>query len=339
MSIEIFLKGSSKYKLYDNLNKPDESKSYCKYCLSKKSIFSKFSENLNELCCLFARNLIELNTKIQGEDENNERCRYFNFWINDQLKKKISATIKNSTHRNYIRLQFLQVFFKIKSHSLHNDCSYEYDQNVDLDLWEKWKNLYDFINNYNHIKNLVIHDYNLCQKYPSYLSYIEEVYNNYKNECCNTVSRKCPFSSGFKDWCNQKDFLNILTCAKTNAVSETFTHEGRNEGSMEQQGTGITYIAKNSQLERSFSESGETLTTKSDYYSKLGIGFSFLTILPTFFYLYKFTTFGNWIRFKVLKHNINIKPGEDANTLMTQELNNEDENIYNDGYNITYHPS
>ncbi|SBT53261.1 PIR Superfamily Protein [Plasmodium ovale wallikeri] len=108
---------------------------------------------------------------------------------------------------------------------------------------------------------------------------------------------------------------------------------------MEQPGTGIAHIEKDSQLERSFSESGETLTTKSDYYSKLGIGFSFLTILPTFFYLYKFTTFGNWIRFKVLKHNINIKPGEDANTLMTQELNKDDENFYNDGYNITYHPS
>ncbi|SBT85108.1 PIR protein [Plasmodium ovale] len=339
MPIEIFLKDSPKYKLYDELDKEGESKSYCKYCKNVKSVLSKFNGNLNELCCLFARNLIELSTALQKEGKNNERCKYFNFWINDQIKKKISTTVKNSIHRNYIRLKFLQVFYQIKLHSLHKDCYYEYDENVDLDLWGKWKNLYDFIKNYDHIKNLVISNYNLCKMYPAYLSYIEEIYKNYKNECCNTVSRKCPFSSGFNDWCNQNDFLNTLTCAETNAVSETFIQDRRTEGSIKQQETGIAHIVKDSQLERSFSESGETLTTKSDYYSKLGIGFSLLTILPTFFYLYKFTTFGNWIRFKILKHNINIKSGEDTQTLMTQELNKDDENAYNDGYNITYHPS
>ncbi|SBT00681.1 PIR Superfamily Protein, partial [Plasmodium ovale curtisi] len=52
-----------------------------------------------------------------------------------------------------------------------------------------------------------------------------------------------------------------------------------------------------------------------------------------------FTTFGNWIRSKVLKNEMKVNLDEDLQNLTTHELNNLDENNFTDDYNITYHPS
>ncbi|SBT01728.1 PIR Superfamily Protein, partial [Plasmodium ovale curtisi] len=52
-----------------------------------------------------------------------------------------------------------------------------------------------------------------------------------------------------------------------------------------------------------------------------------------------FTSFGTWIRSKVLKEKINADLDQDTQNLIENELNEMGENLYNDGYNITYHPS
>ncbi|SBT00074.1 hypothetical protein POVCU1_057340, partial [Plasmodium ovale curtisi] len=51
-----------------------------------------------------------------------------------------------------------------------------------------------------------------------------------------------------------------------------------------------------------------------------------------------FTTFGNIIRSKVLKTKIKVNLDEDAQNLMTHELNNEDKSFYSDDYKIAYNP-
>ncbi|SBT01037.1 PIR Superfamily Protein, partial [Plasmodium ovale curtisi] len=52
-----------------------------------------------------------------------------------------------------------------------------------------------------------------------------------------------------------------------------------------------------------------------------------------------FTTFGTWIRSKIVKNKINVILDDEAQNSIAHELNNMNENFYSDGYNITYHTS
>ncbi|SBS90375.1 PIR protein [Plasmodium ovale] len=336
---ETFLKGSSNYKLYDELDKHEERNRTCEHCKLVETVLSRYDKSFNDLCCIFEKNLISLNTTLKGEKHNNERCKYFNFWIHDKIKKRISATIKDASKGNHIRLQFLQVYSLIEVKSLHSDCHFEYNSKIDLNLWKRWKDLYDFIKNYDSIKDLVNSNSELCKKYPTYLSYIQDIYKNYKTECCNNNGTKCPFTSGFDDWCNNNEFLNSLTCNATDDVAGSFREEVMSPYSMKEQKSSVPPLAADSQPGSGYNHPDEILTDKSDYYIKLAAGFSLLGIFSTAFFLYKFTTFGTWIRSKVLNKKINANIDEDAQNLMAHELNNEDENFYNNGYNIIYHSS
>ncbi|SBT00126.1 PIR Superfamily Protein, partial [Plasmodium ovale curtisi] len=52
-----------------------------------------------------------------------------------------------------------------------------------LDSWKKWKDLYDFIKNYNEIQNKIKSNDISCLKYLEYYQYIEGIYNVYKQDC------------------------------------------------------------------------------------------------------------------------------------------------------------
>ncbi|SBS90320.1 hypothetical protein POVCU2_0060690 [Plasmodium ovale curtisi] len=94
----------------------------------------------------------------------------------------------------------------------------------------------------------------------------------------------------------------------------------------EQKGDG-SYSAASSSFENQNNTNGGGITNNTGYYAKLGDSHSFLG----------FTKFGSWVRFKVLKQKINVNLDKDEQILMVHNLNNDDENVYAEGYNITYH--
>ncbi|SBS95126.1 PIR Superfamily Protein [Plasmodium ovale curtisi] len=224
---EEILKDLPKYKLYDKLNKNGDKDSYCKQCSAEKTILSPH-KGLFDLCCLFAKNLITLYAVLQDASDENERCRYFTFWIHDNLRKILNTHSKDQGKIYTISSRFSFVLSTIKILLKPNNCSYESRTNINFELWKKWKDLFDYITNYTVIQNQLNSNSTLCPKYLKYMSYIGAVYENYSRECCKGNAMKCHFSFGSNPWCNQGYILPKLTCSETKVLGDSMAG-GENE--------------------------------------------------------------------------------------------------------------
>ncbi|SBS92898.1 PIR protein [Plasmodium ovale] len=331
---ESILEKLTKYKLYDKLDKNDYNTSDCEYCRLVNSILTKH-KGASELCCRFAKNLIRLPTILNKESNSNERCRYFNFWINYSISKIISTYDTGTYNINQILTRFLQVHNLIKSQNKHNNCEFEYNRENDLKLWNEWKDLYDYIRNYDGIKDIINSDGNLCKLYSDYFTYITNVYQEYKNKCCyNNVYSLCPYSLNFKEWCNMDKIYTKFPCSENKATVATFQEHNTDLSMKGTHEDVMLHSTSASTLEHNNLASGDATTNNTDIYSKLGISLSFFGLLSTFLYLYNFTSFGTWIRSNILKKKINVNLDDDRQNGMAHELNNDDEKLYNVAYNI-----
>ncbi|SBS99392.1 PIR Superfamily Protein [Plasmodium ovale curtisi] len=308
---EKILRGLPKYQLYEKLNDACENCEYCTYFNFLRTELDSYNENLYKLFCTFAKNLVMLSEILQDETVEGDGCKYFTFWIHDEIRKRLNNNEIDNNHVNRILILLLQVHYRIQSSPKPNICYFDYYRKTDLILWKKFKDLYDYSQNFEDIKSKIANDDNLCSIYLKYLTYIESAYEDFKYECCNN-SEKCPNNLNLKDWCSTDDFLLKLSCEESTANAPEISQD-----------------AKDQLLQK----------LHEDYYAKLGVSISFLGILSSFFYLYKFTTFGNWISSKILKQKINANLDQNSKNLLEHDLNNMDESLYNDDYNITYHPS
>ncbi|SBS94410.1 PIR protein [Plasmodium ovale] len=338
MEWEKILTNSPKYELYKKLyESSDDLYKYSPYCKIVEYLKSWYSD-FPEVCYMFARNLINLPQILKEEKDIQERCRYINFWITDHVRKKLETEWQDRSLINSILTAFLTVENSVASESKNNNCHFDYRSTVTLDLWKEWKDLHDYIRNYNYINVRINSDSNLCKIYFQYFNYINNIHEKYKKECCNrNPSDKCPNRMNLDYFCSDS-FFNKLECDVTNRVAADSTEEKflGLEGSAE----GGRSPSVSASLSGNYQDrNGDIMTNNSNYYAKLGVSLSFMGILSAFFYLYKFTTFGNLIRSKILKNEMKINLDGNAQKLMSHDLNNSDENNYTDGYNITYHPS
>ncbi|SBT73410.1 PIR protein [Plasmodium ovale] len=335
---EKILKDLSKYKLYEKLNEDCDKCEHCTYCKNVESSLKKHGKDLYKLCCTFAKNLITLTNILKNEIVEDDHCKHFNFWIHYEIRKRLKSNEIRENHIDYILTRLLQVHYKIQTSSKPNICDINYNHKTDLNLWEKFKDLYDYTLNFEGIKSKIDNDNTLCPIYLKYLTYIESTYENLKNECCKN-SEKCPNKFNLKDWCTKNDNLQKLSCEKSMPISED-TFQGKRDNHLEtSQKDDRSHSVSPSSLEPRNDINEDGITNNTDYYAKLGVSLSFLGILSTFFYLYNFTTFGNMIRSKVLQQKINFNLDQDEQNLMEHNLNKDNEIIYTDGYNITYQSS
>ncbi|SBT57545.1 PIR Superfamily Protein [Plasmodium ovale wallikeri] len=335
---EEILKDLPKYQLYNKLNGNGDKDSYCKHCDTVKSFLTPH-KGLFDLCCLFAKNLITLPTVLQDVNDENERCRYFTFWIHDNIRKLLNTHSKDQSKIYIISSRFSLVFSTIKIFSLHNNCSYESWADNNFDLWKNWKDLFDYITNYTEIQNKLNSNSSLCPKYLNYMSYIERVYENYSKECCKVNAMKCHFSFGSNPWCNQDYTLPKLTCGETKVFGDSM--EGsENEVTHQHHGTGRS-STQFSLARDGDSDSNDNMPLNySGYYVKISLGLLLSGITFTLFYMYKFTRFRNWMHTKMLRaKKIDDNIDEDAKNFLERESSSVDANLYNDDYNVKYYPS
>ncbi|SBT84335.1 PIR protein [Plasmodium ovale] len=331
---ETILKGLPKYELYKKLDNKDDSSHYDSYCTRVGNLESRYN-GIRELCSMFARNLIKLNEILKDEDDKNDRCKYFTFWIHDYLRKNFSTQWKD-LEVNVIIRKFFSLLNTVKSESGIDNCNYDYVNTYTLDLFKNWKDLYDFIKNYNEIHNKINSNEILCSNYLEYYKYIEGIYNSYKQECCNIHNNKCPFPYGYNSWCQQTHILPKLECNEANRDESASTMDVRT-GTLEKSAQDVSHSAATSLLEYDQDTTGDIMTKNSDYYAKIGVSLPFLGILSTSFYLYKFTTFGTWIKSKLLrKSKINFNPNYDTEHLLPHGSKDTDLNTHNDDFNINY---
>ncbi|SBS93483.1 PIR Superfamily Protein [Plasmodium ovale curtisi] len=336
---EQILTNSSKYKLYDKFNEgSDNVNIYSGYCRRIENL-KRWYNGILQVCYMFAKNLINLHQILGEEIDNSERCRYFNFWITNYIKKKLKTEWKNDRPINYILRGFYGVENFIRASTQNNNCYFDYRSTVTLDLWKEWKDLHDYMRNYNYILERINSDGNMCKIYLQYFDYINKIHEKYKKECCNkNPSDKCPNRMNLDYFCSDNLF-NKLECVESSAVPTAAREDEKAQvlhGSSESH---RSLSVTESTLEHHHNTHGNVVTNNTDYYSNLGVGLSFLGILSTFSYLYKFTSFGKWIRSKVRKKKIKVNIDQDSQNFLENDVNNVGVNLYKEGYNITFHPS
>ncbi|SBT56561.1 PIR Superfamily Protein [Plasmodium ovale wallikeri] len=173
MKSEQILKNLSKYELYNKFNqKFGDTIKYDSYCNGVKYLTNVYPGIL-EICYMFAQNLIKLPEILSDEMDNVKRCRYFNFWITDHVRKLFSAQWKDKGNVNRTLLGFLKVENIIKAELKNNNCYFYYLSNVSLDSWKEWKDLHDYIENYNDIKEKITSDENISDEFINKLECVE----------------------------------------------------------------------------------------------------------------------------------------------------------------------
>ncbi|SBT74284.1 Plasmodium vivax Vir protein, putative [Plasmodium ovale] len=318
---EKILIDSSKYILYNKLNQNcDDVSKYVNYC-RRVNYLKRYYSDILDVCYKFARNLINLN-EILIEETNDERCRYVNFWITDNIRRKLETEWHNKDHINSILTGFYSVQYAITTASPSNNCYFDYRSSIDLYLWKERKDLHDYIRNYEYIKKKITLGGDICTTYYKYFDYIKGLHEKYKGECCDYSSEKCHNRINLDYFCTSDSYFEKLPCDGAKGVVAD-SSEAERDRVLGGQPEGARFRATPySSLDTDSDAEGDLLNHNANDYAKLG-----------------FTTFGNWIRSKVLKNKININLDEDAQNFIPHELNNVGENINTDDYSITYHPS
>ncbi|SBT56069.1 PIR Superfamily Protein [Plasmodium ovale wallikeri] len=337
---EKILQNLSKYELYDKFNQNvDDTSKYVSYC-KLMTLYTGMYPGILDVCYIFARNLITLPEILNHHMDNDERCRYFNFWITDKVRKLLATEWKDNGSEHIALTRFLQVENSIKKESENNNCHFDYSSNVTLELWKEWKDLHDYIRNYDDIQQRITSDGHMCTIYSKYFNNIKKAHDKYKEECCNRDSNNCPNLIKLDYFCTENNLFTKLTCEETKNDASASPEMSRNSNPHGQLAT--DKIPSAFPISRHSDDVGshDLSPYNSNYYVKLSVGLSLLGIFSTIFYLYNFTTLGTWIRSKILRKNkINDNMDKDSQNLLEHESGNVDVNFYGDDFNIKYLPS
>ncbi|SBT58073.1 PIR Superfamily Protein [Plasmodium ovale wallikeri] len=226
---EKILENSSKYKLYEKLNKECGDKcTYVSYC-SKVQYLEKWYSGFLNVCYMFARNWINLHEILSEETDKDKHCRYINFWITDYVRKKLETQWKNVSFIGSIFRFFITVKHSITSASRNNNCHFDYISEADINLWKEWKHLHDYIENYNDIKQRISSHGNFCTKYSKYFAYIKGLHDKHKGKCCNGSSNKCRYHIDLSYICKNDSLFNELKCDKTKGITAVTQGDGKHQ--------------------------------------------------------------------------------------------------------------
>ncbi|KNA01757.1 hypothetical protein PVNG_05609 [Plasmodium vivax North Korean] len=187
--LEDLLKDLPSHKIYSELNEifQNESKS-ASHC-SKLWPFKNNKEEMKNLCKRIAWNLEKL-SGILRKDENDVRCSYFNHWMYNEIWKLVRTESNYEIDKKAI-LKLAAIGYDINKELSGPFCSYKYYEDENFSDWKKMKNLHDYFKNFDDIKKKIDSD---GDKYKKYLKYISEIYDNYKDECCDPALDKFEFS-------------------------------------------------------------------------------------------------------------------------------------------------
>ncbi|GAW83198.1 variable surface protein [Plasmodium gonderi] len=155
-------------------------------------------ENFKGLCKKFLsaiKKLSENNDTIEKNKEHNS----LGYWIIEELWKYYRNNNKN-IHRGIID----NLIIKLNQHCLDLNLNrLFYNSDFDINLSKEEKYLLDYFKNYEKIISCSRQD---CEKYLKYITYIEKIYFNHREDCLGNV---CYYFNYNKKY-NPSDLLHIL---------------------------------------------------------------------------------------------------------------------------------
>ncbi|SBT58535.1 PIR Superfamily Protein [Plasmodium ovale wallikeri] len=323
-----------KYKELDNAVDQDSYNSECRTILSSYRSYS----DVCGLCIKFARNFKKLSQILKDETYNNKkRCGYLNLWLFDEIRKTIN-TRDTVLDKEGIISKFREVWANINS-TARFKCAYEYYSSIySLEEWKELKDLYDYFEHNGAIKSIISEDKPKCQQYIPYVTYINRIYEEYKDKCTIQKNEKCPDFLNFKESFEKIQPLNELLCKQFQKDRETLEMQdqagkpGRSADHGDRHSGGSSLLGDMTDYENAndleFVRHRVIITC-----------FSFLGIFFILLLLYKITPLGSLLYETVFKKN---KIRRDINYEPTQEfLSDNSLSIYSGRISphIAYHTS
>ncbi|SBT58548.1 PIR Superfamily Protein [Plasmodium ovale wallikeri] len=172
-------------ELYDEMNNAKDSEQYSTYCINTKTQYSQ-CDGIHKICEMFVWNLKNLPKILEDEYDTDSHCAYLHFWMKYKIRKNIGAN-KRSPDIMQLRRGFFSFFLwgKIYGKELSYSCKYAYNHYTDLDLWRRWKYLYDYISKYHNLYDIISKNQDLCRKNKTYYIYIKGMHDSYVKKCFN----------------------------------------------------------------------------------------------------------------------------------------------------------
>ncbi|VVA00355.1 PIR protein, partial [Plasmodium vivax] len=162
------------YIKLDNEDIKGYSDNYC-----EKDLGSTNAED-KALCNKVSKHLKRL-SGISNNDDRKHGCFYFQHWFLDQIRKKYSADNKINNKPVSEKL-FDLVATNIAKYSNMESCRC-YNSGTPEE-WKGEKDLHDYFKNYEDI-NCTNSNKSTCEKYVSYVTYIDKLFQNKEFICCD----------------------------------------------------------------------------------------------------------------------------------------------------------
>ncbi|EDL42612.1 variable surface protein Vir22, truncated, putative, partial [Plasmodium vivax] len=372
---DLFLKDSHPYGLYKKFFRSVPEEKYTPCCRSYKYNFYK-NQEFYELCKRYENNFKELSTIMNGELDSNEQCIFLKFWLNEEIRKLFKSTGTISLNEIFILSAFFSVSNMLNSGLTENRCIYNYSGRINMELWKKWKDLYDYIRNKDNLQDVIDSSKQLCDVYPKYYRYIEGIYNNYKEVCCDKKNGNCPNELYFKEWCTPGKVLTKLACnnhAENSGSSAERAQdlEEKSKGDREEEksetvgggkdlltaegggntkvpltkdgivlpavGSHVTMLDTAAHEDHADSENSDEVSTHTiSNPTGTVIGTSLGFVLPLIT-IYRFTPLGSWINTKLFRKNILMENmKKNERELLLNSSEIREMNLDHTRYNIMY---
>ncbi|SBT73551.1 PIR protein [Plasmodium ovale] len=289
---------------------------------------------VRELCENFAGIMKTLTDKSSDENYITERCKFLNFWLYDKISKNFSKYM-NSIFNENIVWPFISGWGEINTTFLNHYCRFRYEHEMPIDDLNDYKEFYDYIKNQENIDPTGFTDMKECNKYYSYVSYINNIYERNKKKCCDVPNSTC---IRFYFDCNEK-----YVPQKLMDQFDCDTYQRINEPSL---GPEADTLVQETETYQSPSRSRDTNGLNSDTpatpasKAAMSVAFPMIGIFFIYSLIHKFTPFGSWLHNKVLGKKVKLtnelQDEYDQNFLGNEPITT-DVNSQNDLYNIAYY--
>ncbi|SBT51973.1 PIR Superfamily Protein [Plasmodium ovale wallikeri] len=324
------LQGSPAYNVYDEFNSTLPMDGYENDFQSV--INMKNSDSRIKNLCGRVVGILSTNSKLKSNNSNNrEYCMHLHFWLYDQIIKIFKPDSIGNAEIVDILKDMFDGWYNYNSHLSKITCSAKYSFVATFEEWNRGKILNDYFKNFQYITNNYSPSDAKCEKYRSYLEYINEQYREYKKKCSYGDMTPCNYYYTDIEKYNPNVLLSKPSCEIRSAqmVNSTGSSGEMNET------LGTSVFPGTLELENVQDDSASSNSVRNVL---VAVSSSLLGIFIFFFVFYRLTPLGYWLRTRLLSkrindHNIYEEENEYLENTYEQEKKVYDRSGHNIGYN------
>ncbi|SBS94832.1 PIR protein [Plasmodium ovale] len=326
---EELFKNAPVNKIYEEFNQVSDVLGYDTHF---KEALQKANDDIKikEISAKLVGNLLN-NSKLNRYSSNNrEYCTHLRFWLYEQIITKFSHNADKKI-LDIINELFggWHSFNSIRSKVY---CSPVYMNDSTLEEWKRGKLLHDYFKNYEYITQNYTYGNEKCEEYRTYLQYIKEQYEAYKQKCSSDWMAPCNHYYRHIDEYNPNVLLSKPSCEDKNVhrVSST-EYTGEIREAIEMPPAQETLEMENVQDHNAPSVS---------FYNVVVASSSILGTFIFFFIFYRLTPLGHMLRTRLLRkklidHNIY---NEESNEYLENAYDQENRLYNTSGHTVGYNP-